>query len=244
MKATAFEFRFRVWIIVAAIALGFWAPWIEPLALGTRTTTWLWLGFQLSALHITQTSGIVLVTWLAIAIAALGAWLRIWGTATLGTGTVHHSQLQAPGVAADGPYRYVRNPLYLGTTFMIAAIAVVMPPTGALLTVLFLVIFQLRLILAEEAFLAASLGDPYVAYCKAVPRLFPAIRTQVRSTGTRPRWGQALLAELMPLGVLVCFAALSWQYNSDLIQRGLLVSFGLSLVGKALLPAPQSPPTA
>ncbi len=241
MKATALEFRFRLWIIVAVIALGFWAPWIEPLALGTRTTTWLWLGFQLSSLHITQTSGIVLVTWLAIALAAIGAWLRLWGTATLGTGTVNHGQLQAPGVAADGPYRYLRNPLYLGTTFMVAAIAVVMPPTGALFTLLFLGIFQFRLILAEEAFLSARLGEPYIAYLRAVPRYLPLLRTPIAKTPAQLHWGSAILSELMAVGTLISFATLSWQFNSELIQRALMVSLGASLIGRAMLPAKSEP---
>jgi protein-S-isoprenylcysteine O-methyltransferase Ste14 len=239
MKATALEFRFRLWIIVAILTLGFWAPWIEPLGWGSRTTTWLWLGFQLSALHITSTSGIVVVTWLAIAAAAIGAWLRVWGTATLGIGTVHHRKMRAGTVTADGPYRYLRNPLYLGTSFMVAAIAILMPPTGAFFTLVLLSVFQFRLILGEEAFLASSLGQPYQDYRNGVPRLIPALRSRVPGSGLKPCWGQAILAELMPIGTLVCFAALSWQFNSELIERGLLITFGCSLVARALPQRPQ-----
>jgi len=243
MKATALEFRFRLWIIVAILTLGFWAPWIEPLGWGSRTTTWLWLGFQLSALSITSTSGIVIVTWLAITAAAIGAALRVWGTATLGTGTVHHRNMQAGTVTADGPYRCVRNPLYLGTGFMVAAIAILMPPTGALFALVLLSVFQLRLILGEEAFLAASLGQPYLDYRNAVPRFLPALRSRVPGSGAKPRWAQAILAELMPIGTLVCFAALSWQFNSELIERGLLIAFGCSLVARGIpeRPAPGDP---
>jgi hypothetical protein len=45
----------------------------------------------------------------------------------------------------------------------------------------------------------------------------------------------------MPLGLLVSYAALSWQYNAGLLTRAVLVSFGLSLVVRALiLPKPNS----
>jgi len=45
----------------------------------------------------------------------------------------------------------------------------------------------------------------------------------------------------MPLGTLVSFAALSWQYNAALLTRAILISFGLSLVMRALiLPRPEA----
>ena len=59
----------------------------------------------------------------------VGALLRVWGTAYLGTGTVNSLDMKAGSVVADGPYRYVRNPLYLGLWFMVAAMAFIMPVT-------------------------------------------------------------------------------------------------------------------
>src|SRR5271168_3438286 len=111
MGASALEFRFRLWISVALILLGFWAPWIEWLGLGTRTTTWLWLGFELSRLGISSSTAIEAVTALAIAAAAIAAILRVWGTAYLGAGTVTHAEMKAGAILVDGPFRYVRNPL-------------------------------------------------------------------------------------------------------------------------------------
>jgi protein-S-isoprenylcysteine O-methyltransferase Ste14 len=236
MKASWFEFRFRMVLIVVAIALGFWAPWIEWLHLGLRTTTWLWLGFELGELGISSTRGIVLVTALAIATAALAAALRIWGTAYLGAQTVYNPEMKARQVMADGPYRYIRNPLYLGSWLMIATISVLMPPTGAAVTMVLLTILLFRLILAEERFLAGRLGESYLAYRAAVPRLVPALRPRVPAGGSKPHWRRALLGELTPLGVLASFSALSWQYNASLLIRAVLVCFGISLVVRALLP--------
>ena len=238
MRASAFEFRFRFWLIVAVIFIGFWSPWIEwmpeGLHLGTRGTAWLWLGFQLGGLGIAAGTAIELVTIAAIALAALAAWLRIWGTAYLGPATMLNTQMQAGRVMADGPYRRVRNPLYLGSFFMVAAIALLMPASGAAFTLVILAIFLLRLILGEEAFLSRQIGASYDAYRRAVPRLIPSLLPRVQAGGNRPQWGRAILSEITPLGVLGSFAALSWQYNAGLLTRAVLISFGLSLVVRAL----------
>jgi len=206
---------------------------IEFFHWGTRTTAWLWLGFELSGLGVSSATGIQGATALTILIAAAAAAVRVWGTAYLGTGTVNNMEMKAGAVMADGPYRYVRNPLYLGSWLMVAAISVLMPPTGALVTMVLLSLFLLRLILGEEAFLAAQLGEHYAGYRRAVPRLIPSLRPRVAASGQQPNWGRALLGEVMPLGVLVSFAALSWQYNAQLLTRAMLISFGLSLVVRA-----------
>ena len=249
MKASAWEFRFRLWLSVAMIALGFWAPWIEWLHLGTRTTTWLWLGFELSRLGIPSVTGIEIVTALAIGLALLAAVLRVWGTAYLGAGTVTGPEMTARaetgGVMADGPFRYVRNPLYLGSLLMNAAIAILMPPSGTAVSLVLITAFVMRLILGEEAFLTARLGEPYQAYRKAVPRLIPSLRSRVPASGQQPHWTRALLTEITPLGVLVSFSVLSWQYNASLLMRAILIGFGVSLVMRALIPPqPESPQPA
>jgi len=149
-------------------------------------------------------------------------------------------------VMAAGPYRYVRNPLYLGSWGMIGPIAFLMPPTGALFTMVLLTVFLMRLILAEEAFLTDQLGEPYRNYLNAVPRLIPRLRTSLPRSSQRPHWLHAILAEINPIGVFIVFAALSWTYNNHLMIQGILVSFGVSLVVRALMPqirqapAPQS----
>ena len=109
----------------------------------------------------------------------LGAVLRVWGAAYLGYSTVHHGDMQGGAVMAAGPFRYMRNPLYLGGWFMMLAICLLMTPSGALFTMALITIFYLRLILGEEAFLAAKLGEPYKEYLRAVPRLMPRLRSSL-----------------------------------------------------------------
>ena len=246
MRATKLEFRLRMAIIALIISLGFWAPWIEAWGIGQRHSLLEWLALELSRLGLVRfvvATPVVIVV--AALVAALAAVLRVWGTAYLGHGIVVHAQMQAGCVMADGPYRFVRNPLYLGTWLTIAAIAFLMPPTGALLAMVPLTVFLLRLILGEEAFLASRLGDPYQAYLRVVPRLIPRLRTTLPRTSHKPRWLHAILAELFPIGVFATLAFVSWSYDNRLMIRAILVSLGISLVVRALLPqTPTGPASA
>jgi len=85
--------------------------------------------------------------------------------------------MKAGAVMADGPFRFVRNPLYIGLWFVFAALALLMPVSGALFAMAAVTVFLLRLILGEEAFLSGQLGQPYQDYLRAVPRLIPAFAT-------------------------------------------------------------------
>jgi protein-S-isoprenylcysteine O-methyltransferase Ste14 len=137
---------------------------------------------------------------------------------------------------AAGPYRFVRNPLYLGAWFMMAAMSLLMPPTGALFVMVLITIFYARLILGEEAFLSAKLGEPYREYLRAVPRIIPRLRANLPPAPTRPQWPVAFLTELNPLGVFFTLAVLSWRYDNLLMVKAIFVSFGLSLIARALAP--------
>lgn len=240
MGATKIEFRLRMIIMTAIVVLGFWAPWIEG---WRRISLWEWLALGLSRLGLLSFAvAAPLVIAVAALIAAKGAVLRIWGAACLGYGTVHHQQMQAGAVTVAGPYRYVRNPLYLGGWCMMAAMSFLMPPSGALFSMALMTVFFLRLILAEEAFLAAQLGQPYQDYLRAVPRLFPHLRAILSRTGPapsghKPQWLHAFITEINPIGIFVTLAFFSWSYNNWLMIRVILISFGLSLVVRALVPA-------
>jgi protein-S-isoprenylcysteine O-methyltransferase Ste14 len=240
MKALALEFRFRFLIIVVIYLLGFIAPWNSLLHLDSiRTWQYLaawparsgWIGF--SAATIT-----VLV--LGILCAVAGAFLRTWGSAYLAPSIVHAGAMHGEGVLAAGPYRYLRNPLYFGTLFHTFALALLMPPSGAIFSILAITLFQLRLIFAEESFLTAKLGAPYLDYCDKVPRLFPSLTARIPAPPLHPKWPTAFLSEIYMWGVAVSFAALGWRYNSVLIIKGVLISLGLSLIVRAFLkPAPR-----
>jgi protein-S-isoprenylcysteine O-methyltransferase Ste14 len=236
MKSSALEFRLRMLINAIIIVLGYWAPWIEGLGIGRRIPLLEWLPLELSRLGLLSFSVAAPVVIVAGAfLAAIGAILRVWGTAWLGPGTVIHSRMKAGTVMADGPYRFVRNPLYIGLLFWLAAMTLLMPPTGALFVLIVVPVFLLRLILGEETFLAAQLGEPYRNYLRAVPRLIPQLRSSLPPSGQRPRWLIAALSELNPIGVFLTLAVLSWNYDYRLMLRAIIVTFGVNLIARAII---------
>lgn len=249
MKASAMEFRLRMWIQIVILVLGFWAPWsfwaswsfwtswIGPLDLSRRYATLAWLALQLSRSGLASFSVATAAVIVCGALAALvGAVLRVWGVAFLGYGVVHHGQMQGDAVTVAGPYRHLRNPLYVGGWFLFLALALLMPPSGALFTVVLATIHFLRLILGEEAFLAEKLGEPYREYLRAVPRLVPRLRSSLPAVAAKPRWLIALGTELNPIGIFFTMAVLSWTYDNLLMIKAILITFGLSLIVRALLP--------
>jgi protein-S-isoprenylcysteine O-methyltransferase Ste14 len=240
MRASAIEFRLRMPIQIVIVLLGFWSPWVASLDLSRRVSTLAWLPLLISRfglLRFTYATPVVIVA--GALVAALGALLRVWGAAYLGYGTVHHANMQASSLMADGPYRYVRNPLYLGGWCMMIGMSLLMPPTGALLVIISTAFFYLRLIFGEEAFLRAKLGDPYQNYLRAVPRLFPRLRTSLPAAGNKPHWWIAAVSEVQPIGVFFTLACLSWTYDNLLMIKSIVICFGASLVIRAIMPRTQ-----
>lgn len=106
-------------------------------------------------------------TWQGVLLCFFGACLRFWAS-----GFLRKDSRPAIG----GPYRYVRNPLYLGTYLMAVGTVWAIGHEWLLLsvTVLFAVVYH-YIILDEEVKLRGLFGKPYLEYCNYVPRFFPRI---------------------------------------------------------------------
>jgi len=236
VRATKFEFRFRVAIICALYFLGFFAPW-ERFGEGANANPvrlWSWLALTVARTNLLSVGNAYLVvTVVAVVLAILGAAFRVWGTAYLGHFVMRNPAMQAGSVMASGPYRYLRNPLYVGMVLNSIAVSVLMPTTGALFFLVGFTLFTWRLIGGEEAFLTGELGEAYLEYRRAVPSLLPRWGLGLPISTVRPRWMQSLLAEVYPVGTAVCFAVLAWGYDADLLSRCVIVCFGASLVVRA-----------
>ncbi|HWW98457.1 MAG TPA: isoprenylcysteine carboxylmethyltransferase family protein [Edaphobacter sp.] len=236
MKATPLEFRFRFLILAVIYLLGFVAPWDQWLHLNSIRTWQLIASWPTRAGWLSFNTATIVVLLIGILFAFVGAALRTWGTAYLSPAVVQDSAMHGEGVVAAGPYRHLRNPLYLGTLLHTFALALLMPPSGAIFCILAVFLFQLRLIASEESFLTAKLGEPYLTYCAKVSRLVPAITPRVPASTLQPKWPTAFLGEIYMWGVVATFAILGWRYNSILLIKGILVSLGISLIVRAFLP--------
>lgn len=251
-KASALEFRLRYWLHGVVYALGFIAPWnrwahLDPT--GANAHTWGILAANMAEAHWMRIDAAFnLLLTIAIVLALLAAWLRSWGGAYLGAaivqdGGMHASLSPTPfaggpvaGVLTDGPFRRMRNPLYVGTFLHTLALALLMPRSGAIFTIVVIGLMQVRLMLGEEAFLERTVGLPYEAYCKLVPRVLPALRARVAAGGRAARWGQALVGEVYMWIVALSFCFAGWRYNAGLLIQCVVVAFGVSLMVRALSP--------
>jgi protein-S-isoprenylcysteine O-methyltransferase Ste14 len=73
----------------------------------------------------------------------------------------------------DGPYRFTRNPMYLGMTLLLAGTAVLLGSLGPWLIVpLFVYVINHNIIPIEEAMLVEAFGEEYRQYRARVRRWF------------------------------------------------------------------------
>jgi protein-S-isoprenylcysteine O-methyltransferase Ste14 len=239
MNAGLLLFRFRVFIFVLLYLLGFWAPWDFPS--GSRDTLWLAASTWMArGGWISLASATMVVTLAVLVCLVTGAILRVWATAYIGSGVMSGFAMQGDTVVAAGPYRYVRNPLYLGAWLLALGASILMPPSGAAVFLVAFSVFVLFLISAEERFLALKQGELYQQYRRRVPRLLPRRPGgNVNSSGS-PHWLQALLAETYPIAFAICFAVYAWRYNARTLIRCLLVCYGISLVMRAWIKRPMA----
>ncbi len=223
MRATEPEFRYRFWIIGAIYGLGFGLYRLDHTNLGRRLVHALGPGAgDLTRLHRLQ-----LVMAGGAGLVVLAALLRTWAAAYLDPDIVHDAVIRHDRVVADGPFRFVRNPLYLGVVLLTLGMAPMASPTGAAFMVVGLVIFLRRLIGREEAELEASQGDAFRRYRDRVPRLLPALTPRLPASGAHPRWRKALGAEVFVwafvLGAVLFAITLDFQLTWPIWLAGIVV---------------------
>ena len=116
--------------------------------------------------------------WPALVVIAVGAALYlscVWMFAVVGRGTP--GPWDAPRrVVAAGPYRWVRNPIYLAALFVVVGEAWLFLSLPLLVYAgAMAVVFHLFVIGYEEPTLHRRFGDAYLDYRRRVPRWRPRI---------------------------------------------------------------------
>ncbi len=111
-----------------------------------------------------------------LACLVLAEAIRMWGVGHCGRKT-RSASIHASLLVMSGPYAYVRHPLYISNLLLTVGIACL---TGwwwtVLACVLYWIVVYRRIISAEEAFLRATFGPAFEAYCRTVPPLVPRLR--------------------------------------------------------------------
>lgn len=106
------------------------------------------------------------------ALLGAGAAMLAWGLATLlRFRTTFHPDRPASHLVVSGPYRYSRNPIYVGMTAVYAGIALLANSAWPLLLLpAVLVILTTMVIGREERYLSKAFGGEYAGYCRRVRR--------------------------------------------------------------------------
>ncbi|MDD5575129.1 MAG: isoprenylcysteine carboxylmethyltransferase family protein [Candidatus Omnitrophica bacterium] len=115
--------------------------------------------------------------WLGGPLSLLGYALAVWCVMLFikeGKGTplpyAHPKKL-----VLIGPYRYVRNPMVLGTVIFLLGSAFLLGSWGILAYAAVIFLIMHVFVLVEERALTARFGGPYTAYVRSTPRWWPCI---------------------------------------------------------------------
>jgi len=140
-------------VVLASLALAYLGSFIDSL-----------LGISGFSSTVTAVFGVLLL--------ALGFLLRLWAAFHFYNHKMRVISLEPQGsLVTGGPYRYSRNPLYLGgNVFCFFGAALLLgSPTALILTVIHLPFVNL-MIRREERQLEQKFGEPFRAYKKQVRR--------------------------------------------------------------------------
>jgi protein-S-isoprenylcysteine O-methyltransferase Ste14 len=140
-------------IFLVSVAAGFVARWIWPV----HAVPAAWAPAA-------RVAGLVLIAgWLGIG---------IWAVATFrGVGTTPNPTQPTTALAFGGPYRFTRNPMYLGFVLMQIGVALAMNVLWPLVFVVPSIVVTDRAVIApEEAYLERRFGASYLEYKRRVRR--------------------------------------------------------------------------
>jgi protein-S-isoprenylcysteine O-methyltransferase Ste14 len=147
----------------------------------------IWLGAAVGLASFKKPDGASLLAvrtdvlgWLAGGIALAGLGLHLWSTVTLGRGERRGAAASTP--VTDGPFQYVRNPIYLAGITLLLGVGLLYAPWRAMdvgLPLLLLLYFHVAVVRVEEPELRRRFGAKYEDYCERVPRWLPVARPAV-----------------------------------------------------------------
>jgi len=193
VRATRFEFEKRFWIISAIYFVAFFLSAFDHVPFIVAFRHFVAPSIVRDSAEAERFARIVIT--IGALFVFLSAAIRTWGAAYLRTSVVHDTSQHSQALVADGPFRYTRNPLYLANLPMAIGIGVLASRSGFIFLVIVNWIFVYRLIFREEESLWKTQGEPYLSYCRSVPRFWPSLWPRVSAGNHQPQWGQAFGGE-------------------------------------------------
>jgi protein-S-isoprenylcysteine O-methyltransferase Ste14 len=113
-----------------------------------------------------------------------GEAIRFWGVSLVGSETRTTGAVGGTYLVTNGPFAYVRNPLYVGNMLMYAGIGLMslaLFPWLFIVAVLWFYVQYYLIVTREEEYLATKFGADYNEYQRGVGRFLPRL-TPYRSS--------------------------------------------------------------
>jgi len=190
-RASDWEFKNRAVIFGSVFGVSFPLYLLDPQNCTAVLANWVGNHWRLNPDSVARALFLC-----AAAVCGVGALIRTWASAYLHSRVVYAAKIQAAVLVAAGPYRFVRNPLYLGNVVMMIGMGSMMSRSGYVAAVVLMGAFCYRLIFREEAELQAAQPESYERYLHTVPRLWPSLLARAANSAKPPDWRGGLKAEL------------------------------------------------
>lgn len=123
------------------------------------------------------------------AVVFIGEMIRFWGVSIVGAETRTTETVGGSLLITNGPFAYVRNPLYAGNMLLYAGVGVMSMALFPWMLIAAAAWFYLQyylIVTREEEYLAATFGEDYAEYCRNVRRFVPRL-TPFRSPHPAPK---------------------------------------------------------
>jgi len=112
--------------------------------------------------------------WLGLAFVVIGLAIMATGRRTMtAAGTNVNPSRPATTIVSSGPFRFTRNPLYVGVTLIFGGLTLALDTWwGFIVLVPVLITMHFGVVLREERYLERKFGEPYRQYRSRVRRYF------------------------------------------------------------------------
>lgn len=142
----------------------------------------------------------------SLALVVAGEALRIWAA-----GHLRKEDVMTTG----GPYRIIRNPLYLGSFLIAVGFCLIAGSIWIwIFTFAYFLLCYIPVIRFEESILREKFHEPYAEYASAVPALYPTFSPYQRSS-TKFSWKQVFRNKEYNavIGIILIYAILFFKQS-------------------------------
>jgi len=146
-------------------------------------------------------------------IALVGELIRFWGVGYAGGETRTTGPVGGSKLVTNGPYAYVRNPLYIGNMLIYCGFGIMSMALFPYFQIAGLIYFFIQyylIVTLEEEYLSKTFADEYARYFKSVPRFIPRLKRYEFASNFKFDFKEALNSERRTLQAFFAVAVINF----------------------------------